>query len=161
MEMKIVPSQIIFAMINFLVLFLILKHFLFEKVMEFMNNRRSKIEDDIKTAKQDREEAFRLKGENEKLAIESAKEGKRIVEQYKEKAEKVYEDIVNNANAEAKMIMKRAEVDIQREKEKAQQEVKEQVVDLSIILSEKVLEKAIDENEHRRLIDDFIAKVGI
>ncbi len=159
--MKIVPSQIIFAMINFLVLFLILKHFLFEKVMEFMNNRRSKIEDDIKTAKQDREEAFRLKGENEKLAIESAKEGKRIVEQYKEKAEKVYEDIVNNANAEAKMIMKRAEVDIQREKEKAQQEVKEQVVDLSIILSEKVLEKAIDENEHRRLIDDFIAKVGI
>ncbi|WP_242971984.1 F0F1 ATP synthase subunit B [Haloimpatiens massiliensis] len=161
MEMTIEPSKIIFAMINFLVLFLILKHFLFQSVSEFMKNRRDKIENDIYSAKKDKEDAFRLKEENQKLLINSAKEGKELVEEYKEKAEKVYDEILNNANAEAKRIMKRAEVDIQREKEKAQQEVKEQVIDLSIVLSEKVLEKAIDEKEHRRLIEDFIAKVGI
>ncbi len=159
--MTIEPSKIIFAMINFLVLFLILKHFLFQSVSEFMKNRRDKIENDIYSAKKDKEDAFRLKEENQKLLINSAKEGKELVEEYKEKAEKVYDEILNNANAEAKRIMKRAEVDIQREKEKAQQEVKEQVIDLSIVLSEKVLEKAIDEKEHRRLIEDFIAKVGI
>lgn len=159
--MTIEPSKIIFAMINFLVLFLILKHFLFQSVTEFMKNRRDKIENDIYSAKKDKEDAFRLKEENQKLLINSAQEGKEIVGKYKEKAEKVYEEILNNANTEAKRIIKRAEVDIQREKEKAQQEVKEQVIDLSIVLSEKVLEKAIDEKEHRKIIEDFIAKVGI
>ncbi|WP_051931920.1 F0F1 ATP synthase subunit B [Clostridium sp. KNHs214] len=161
MEMTIEPSKIIFAMINFLVLFLILKHFLFQSVTEFMKNRRDKIENDIYSAKKDKEDAFRLKEENQKLLINSAQEGKEIVGKYKEKAEKVYDEILNNANTEAKRIIKRAEVDIQREKEKAQQEVKEQVIDLSIVLSEKVLEKAIDEKEHRKIIEDFIAKVGI
>ncbi len=159
--MTIEPSKIIFAMINFLVLFLILKHFLFQSVTEFMKNRRDKIENDIYSAKKDKEDAFRLKEENQKLLINSAQEGKEIVGKYKEKAEKVYDEILNNANTEAKRIIKRAEVDIQREKEKAQQEVKEQVIDLSIVLSEKVLEKAIDEKEHRKIIEDFIAKVGI
>lgn len=159
--MTIEPSKIIFAMINFLILFLILKHFLFQSVTEFMKNRRDKIENDIYSAKKDKEDAFRLKEENQKLLINSAQEGKEIVGKYKEKAEKVYDEILNNANTEAKRIIKRAEVDIQREKEKAQQEVKEQVIDLSIVLSEKVLQKAIDEKEHRKIIEDFIAKVGI
>lgn len=161
MEMTIEPSKIIFAMLNFLALFLILKHFLFSSVTEFMKKRRDKIENDIESAKKDKEEAARLKVENEKLMINSTKEGKEIVEQYKKKAEKVYDEIVDNANEEAKMVKKRADLDIQREKEKAQQEVKEQAIELSIMLSEKVLEKSIDEKEHRRLIDEFIAKVGI
>ena len=56
--------------------------------------------------------------------------------------------------------MERSRVEIEREKEKAASEIQKQVIDLSLILSEKALEKLIDEKEHRKLIEDFIVKVG-
>lgn len=57
--------------------------------------------------------------------------------------------------------MDRARKEAEREKEKAAEEIKSQAVELAILLSQKALEKTIDENEHRRLINDFISKVGI
>ena len=56
--------------------------------------------------------------------------------------------------------MERTRKEMVREKEKAESEIKKQVIDLSLILSEKALEQLIDEKQHRRLIEDFIFKVG-
>ncbi|WP_373897947.1 F0F1 ATP synthase subunit B [Haloimpatiens sp. FM7315] len=161
MENNFAPSQIIFAMINFLVLFLILRKKLFNPVSNFMKNRSEKIRNNIESAKVDKEEASKYKEESARELLKARVEGKNIVETYKKKAEKVYDEIVDHANEEAKSIKGRADIEIKREKDKAKQEVKEQAIDLSIILSEKVLERAIDEKEHRRLIDEFITKVGI
>ena len=52
-------------------------------------------------------------------------------------------------------------IEIQREEEKVKYELKQQVVDISVMLSEKALGESIDESKHRELINDFIEKVGI
>ncbi|MFD3158252.1 F0F1 ATP synthase subunit B [Haloimpatiens sp. FM7330] len=161
MENGITLSQVIAAIINFVILFLVLKSKFFKPVLKTINDRKEKIQSNIAKALQSKKEAEKLKDENKKLLIESKKQGKVIVEDYKVKAEKIYDEIVKEANKEADLIRKRAELDVTREKEKAQHEIKEQVIDLSMVLSEKVLENHIDEEEHRRLINDFIAKVGI
>ena len=54
-----------------------------------------------------------------------------------------------------------ANIEIQREEEKVKYELKQQVVDISVMLSEKALGESIDESKHRELINDFIEKVGI
>ena len=153
-------GNIIAAMVNFLILLFIAKRYLFIPVNKILDTRKEELFSSFEQARIDKEEANRLKIENgEKLKL-AKKEGKEIVEIYKQKAEKIYGELIQDAKQEAILIIERSRLEIEREKEKAQSEIKKQVIDLSLILSEKALEQHIDEKEHRRLIEDFISKVG-
>lgn len=159
--MEINVSQIIATIINFLILYLILRHFLFKPVNDNIDKRQNEIITKINETEEDRRKAKELRIENENKLNSARQEGKNIVEDYKNKAEKVEADVLKEAHEEAETIIKRAKVEAEREKEKAADEIKNQVVDLAVLLSSKALEESIDEDQHRRLIKDFIAKVGI
>ena len=98
--------------------------------------------------------------ENERMLKNARDEGKLITERHKQKAEKIYDEIIDEANREAKVIIERARVEINREKEKAEDKLKREAIDLAIELSKKVIEKNIDEEKNRELIGKFINKVG-
>jgi len=159
--MQINIVDIIGTMINFFILFFILKHFLFNKVNNMLTLRNEGINNNINSAEDNKKKAELLRIENEEKLKNAKLEGKKIVEDFKVKADKVSDNIVNGANQEAGLIMERARVEAEREREKLKDEVKKQAVDLAILLSSKALEESIDEKQHRRLIEDFIAKVGI
>jgi len=125
-----------------------------------MDDRINGINTSIKNAKDNEEKAEISRKEKERLLHESKTKGREIVEEYKANAENISQQIINEAKKESIILMERSRVEIEREKEKAESEVKKQVIDLSLILSEKALEQHIDEKEHRRLIEDFIFKVG-
>lgn len=159
--MEINVSQIIATIINFLILYFILRHFLFNRVNDSINTRQNEIITTISKTEEDRKHAEELRIENEKKLSLAKQEGKNIVEDYKVKAEKVSTDILKEAHEEAETIVKRGKLEAEREKEKAADSIKNQVVDLAVLVSSKALEQSIDEDQHRRLIKDFIAKVGI
>jgi F-type H+-transporting ATPase subunit b len=138
-----------------------LRHFLFKPVNDTINNRQNQIVDNINKAEEDRKKAEELRIENQNQLSQAKQEGKNIVEEYKVKADKVSTDILQGARKEAETILERAKVEAEREKEKAADEIKNQVVDLAVVLSSKALEESVNEEQHRRLIKDFIAKVGI
>jgi F-type H+-transporting ATPase subunit b len=151
----------IMAIINFLIFLYIYKRFFHEKVNKVISERNLKVQNDIKSAKEDKIESEKILIENKKLLVNSKQESKLIMDEYKTKAQKVYEEIIADAKVESKKIIERADLEIEREKLKLEEEIKNKSIDLAITLSTKVLEKSIDEEEHRRLIDDFISKVGI
>jgi F-type H+-transporting ATPase subunit b len=159
--MEINVSQIIATIINFLILYFILRHFLFKPVNDNIDKRQNEIITKISKTEEDRKKAQEIRIENENKLSLAKQEGKNIVEDYKVKAEKVSSDILKGAHEEAETIVKRAKVEAEREKEKAADEIKGQVVDLAVLVSSRALEESIDEEQHRRLINDFIAKVGI
>lgn len=159
--MEINLSRILATIINFGILYLILKHYLFKPVNNAIDSRQNEIIDKINKTEEDRIKAEELRKENEEKLRLAKQEGKTIVEDYKVKADKVSSDILQEARQEAEAIIERAKVEAEREKEKAADEVKNQVVDLAVLLSSKALEKSVNEEQHRRLIKDFIAKVGI
>lgn len=159
--MEIHWSQIIATIINFAILYFVLRHFLFKPVNDTINNRQNQIVDNINKAEEDRKKAEELRIENQNQLSQAKQEGKNIVEEYKVKADKVSTDILQGARKEAETILERAKVEAEREKEKAADEIKNQVVDLAVVLSSKALEESVNEEQHRRLIKDFIAKVGI
>ena len=74
---------------------------------------------------------------------------------------KLYEEIIDNAKTDAVSLKERTMLEIEREKEKAEFEIRKQAVDLAVELSVKALDQKIDEDTHRKLIGDFIAKVGM
>lgn len=154
-------SRIIATIINFGILYFILRRFLFKPVNNAIDTRQNEIIDKINKTEEDRKKAEALRIENQNRLSEAKQEGKNIVEDYKVKAEKVSSDILTEARTEAETIINRAKVEAEREKEKAADEIKNQVVDLAVLLSSKALEESVREEQHRRLIKDFIAKVGI
>ena len=157
-EIGIKISTLIYTIINFAILLLILKHFFWDKLKGIIESRQSEVEDML--AKAD-EKSIMYLVQNERILKDAKKEGKKITEAQKKKAEKIYDEILDDAKKEADSLVERAKVEIGREKEKAEYEVKKQAVDLAVELSIKALDTQIDEDLHRKLISDFIAKVGM
>jgi ATP synthase F0, B subunit len=160
MLMEINPSTLIATIINFIILFAVLKYFFFEKVQAIIEERENLINEKLDYADEEAEKARMMAIENERMLKNAREEGKLITERHKQKAEKVYEEIVNEANQEAKIIIERAKVEINREKEKVEDNLKREAIELAIELSKKVIEKNIDEEKNRELIGEFITKVG-
>lgn len=151
---------IVYTLINFGILYFVLRHFLFEPVNNVISSREDEIKESFKKIQEDKKQTDIFKSESEKKIKESKIEGKKIVEEYKLNAEKIYDEIINEANSESSKIIQRSKKEIEREKEKVEYEIKSKTINLAIALSSKVLEESIDEKKHRELIDDFISKVG-
>ena len=128
------------TIINFIILVAILKHFFFNKVKDLLKKRQEDITAQIR---------------------EADEEGKKITEEQKRKADKLYEEIIDNAQKDANSVIEKAKAEMVKERDKAEQELKQQTVQLALMMSSKILNEVIDEEKHRQLIDEFISKVGI
>lgn len=159
--MEINITTVIITIINFGILYLVLRHYFFKPVNDTITKRQNEIATKIQNANENEEKAKQLFNQHEELLKGSKSEGKKIVEDYKNKAEKVSADVLKEAHEEAQTIISRAKVEAEREKAKAADEIKNQVIDLAVLISSKALEQSIDEEQHKKLIEDFIVKVGI
>lgn len=161
MDIDINISTLIFTLINFAILVLILKHFFWDKIRSVIEDRQNDIDEKLLKADEDSEKARMYLLKNEEILKQAREEGKKITEMQKQKGDKIYDEIVQNAKNESASLIERANLEIEREKEKAEYEVKKQAVELAVELSVKALDEQIDEETHRKLISDFIAKVGM
>ena len=154
-------SRVVITLINFCILYFVLRHFLFKPVTETVEAREDEIKTRISKSEEDQKKAELLRLENEKELLNAKTTGKTIVEEYKVKAQALSDEIMGKASKDAQGLVEKGKAEVLREKEKVSYELKEQVVDLAVMLSSKVLDDNIDEAQHRKLIQDFIAKVGI
>ena len=151
---------ILATLINFLILLFGLKYFFFDKVKMIIESRENEIIDKLDSVDEELGKARILAIKNERELQKAREEGKAITERYKKKAEKVYDEIVSEAKSEANLIIERANTEIEREKEKAAYTVRKEAVDLALEISKKIIEKNIDEERNRQLINEFISEVG-
>lgn len=143
-----------------IILFVVLRHFLFKPVSKFLNDRREKIQNDLTEAKSEREEAADLKRQYE-MKIEAAKkEAQEILESARVRGEEMKEEIIAKAKKEAENIMERTNKEIERQRQKAIDDLKTEVVTIAMMAASKVIDKNLDENAHREMITKFINEVG-
>ena len=159
--MEINISTLILTLINFVILVLLLKHFFWDKIRSVIEERQVEIDEKILQADEDFEKARMYLIKNQEILNQAREEGKKITERQKQKGDKIYEEIIQNAKNESASLIERANLEIEREKEKAEYKIKKQAVELAVELSVKALDETIDEETHRKLISDFIAKVGM
>ncbi len=150
----------VFQLINTLGLFLILKYLLFEPVTKFMRNRENEIKNQIQQAKDLESEALTFKAQYESKLSTAEEEGKEIVKKHIQRAENRAFEIVKSAEAEIESMKLNAHRELERERVKAVNELKDQISELTIMAASKVVEKELKENDHRSLINDFISEVG-
>ncbi len=150
----------IFAWCNLLILYLFLKKLLFKPLKNMIDSRQKEIDDMYSSAEEAKTSADEMKAEYEEKISHANEESEEILRSAVRRAQLKEEEILREAGAEAARTLERAEEQIELEKKRALNEVKDEVSAMAIGIASAVIERDVDEREHRELIDDFINNIG-
>lgn len=152
--------NLVLTMINLVVLFLILRKFLFNPVMDIMEKRKAMIADGIKNANDQQEKAAKLREQYEDALSEAKDESLEMIEQAKKDARVEYDRIVNEADAQAGKMLKTARQTIELEREQTLREMKSQVAGLAMDTVRKIMIEQSDTSDSQTAYDQFLKEAG-
>lgn len=152
--------NIIVTICNTLITFLIVKKFLFGPVRKMLATRSEEVQAMYDQAETDRKEAAAMKKDYTESMANAKQEAAEITQSATRRATARSEEILAEATRQAVDLKKKAEQSIEQERKKAMNEIKDEIAGLSVMIASKVVEKDINADDHKRLIEDFIDKVG-
>ncbi len=155
-----VPWTFIVQIINLFIQVYLIKRFLFKPINEILDKRRNLADKEIREAREAKDEADSLKVQYQDSLTNAHAEAAQIVSDAQKEAQNKADNLVREAQQEAASIKAKAAADIEQEKKKAMNEAKDEIGSLAMDIAGKVVEKEINEADHKKLIDDFITKVG-
>lgn len=153
-------STIIFTLINTLIIFLLYRFLLHNKVMAMLDKRREMINAEMQAAEDAKKSAEETKAEYTERLAKSKQEADEIVAAAVKKAGEREAEIIAGAEESAQHIKERAEESIQQEKRRALNDVKDQISEVVVLAASKVCEKEISEKDNDELISSFLVNVG-
>ena len=146
---------LVWTIINLIVLFLLLRHFLINPVSNIMEQRRKLIADGLQNAQDTQDEANRLKAEYEGALSGAKKESAEIVDKARIDARAEYDRIVGEAGAKAGNIIENAKENVRIEREQTMKELQSQIAGLAIASAEKIVG-----DKEQNIYDQFLGEVG-
>ncbi len=155
-----INRDLIFQIINTIILFFALRHFLFKPVKNIMDERQNLIVSEIDEAKNKNETADKLIKEYQEKLENLEDEGRAIIKEASIKANNRADEIIEEANKEAESIVLRAQKEIERQKVKAVNELKEDIVNLTILAASKVLDENMNDDKNKVLVNQFLDDLG-
>ncbi len=158
--MDINPSTVIFAIINFCILVVGLKVFLYKPVCKMLDSRKEEVANNLNSAEEAKLEAQKLKDEYAAQLQNARSEAQDIINQAAKIGEQTKADIVSEAREEAARLTAKAQADIAREKTEALNEIRNEIADLAVLAAAKVVGKTIDVADHQNMVNDFVKEVG-
>ena len=156
----IIPWTFIAQILNLFIQVYLIKRFLFKPINEVLEKRRELADQEIREAREAKEEADGLKVQYEEGLANARAEAAQIVQSAQKEAQIKADETVKQAQEQAVGIRKKAEADIAQEKKKAINEMKDEIGELAMDIAGKVVEKEINEEDHKKLIEEFIRNVG-
>ena len=125
-----------------------------------LEQRDNLIKDSIENAEKARQELDKLNVESEAIISKARSEAQSILSEGKAAADKIKEDTITKAKDEASKIREDAQHQIQVEKDKAISDIRKEVVDISISVAEKLINKNISEQDNNTLIEESLKKIN-
>ena len=156
----IVPWTFIAQICNLFLQVYLIKRFLFKPINEVLAKRKAMADAQLRDAAKAKDEAQAMKDEYEKSMAEAKNKASEILTSAQRNASLQSEEILKQANAQAVAIKEKAASDIAQEKRKAVNEIKDEIGGMAVDIAGKVIQREISEEDHKKLIDDFIANVG-
>lgn len=156
----IVPWTFIAQIANLFIQAYLIKRFLFKPINEILEKRKAMADAQIEDAKKDRTEAAAMKAEYEKDMAEARSKASDILTNAQKTAAAQSEEILQEAAVQAAAMKEKAANDIEQEKRKAVTQIRDEIGGIAMDIAGKVIEREINEEDHRKLIDEFIANVG-
>lgn len=152
--------QIVVSLCNLVILFLIVKKFLYKPVCNMLKTREELLEKQKEEALKNLEDSERTKEELESQLKGANDRANEILAEATEQAQRRRDKIAEEAKQEAEAIVRQAKTEAELEKKRAEDEIKTQIVEVSFALGEKIIEREIKTEDHHVLIDNFISQIG-
>ena len=148
--------HIVAAILNLLILTVIVKKFLFERVQKVLAERKSQVDTLYTDAETAKTAAEAERAEYEEKLGQAQAEADELLRAAAQRADRMSDEILAAASEKASEKMRRADADIAQEKKKAINEIKNEISGMSVDIAEKVVGREIKEEDHKKLIDSFI-----
>lgn len=152
--------NLVFTIINLLILYVIVHKFLLKPVRKVLAARQAEIDKQYADAKMAQDEAEALKKQYEETLSGVAEEKEALLDEARNKAGEEYNQVIADAKAEAEQIKADAKKVAKIEQDKYMQQAKEQVADLVVAATAKIVASKQNEEADRELYNQFIAKTG-
>lgn len=153
------PGLIIWTIVIFVLLLLILKKVAWGPLIKALHSRENTIKTALENADKINKEAAELMEKNKKEMAEASAKSLALINEAKETAQKVREDIIAKAGEESHKLIDEAKEQITRQKEAALQELKGEISNIAIKAAEKILNENLDETRQKKIVDDFLTKI--
>ena len=155
-----IDLNLVWTIINLVVLYLLLKHFLIGPVMKVMEQRRQMIEEGFKSAQTAQDDANRLKQEYETALSGAKQESVRIIDNARKSAKAEYGRIVGEAGEKAGSMIESAKETVRMEREKTMKELQSEIAGLAAAAAVKIVGRQTGEQADRELYEQFLKETA-
>ena len=152
--------QIIVSLCNLVIIFLILKKLLFKPVKKILAKRQQELSEQYNAADKAEHEAMNAKQQWENRIKNADSEADNIIKIATEKANSRSEKILSDAKADAEGIVSRAKTEAELERKKNEAGMKDEIIGVSEALTEKLLQRELNDSDHRNFINEFLDRLG-
>jgi F-type H+-transporting ATPase subunit b len=149
---------LIAQLVNFFLLLVLLRIFLYKPILEMLDRRAQRIREGVEAADQSKEHASQAESDVAKQIDEARQQSQALVAQAQEAANRIQEESRSQARQEAETLLERARNEIQLERDQAIAELRGEFADLTVSAAEKVIGQSLDRQSHQRLIDEALAE---
>ena len=154
------PISLLLQSINFLLLLLILKKFLYKPILKVLADRKKKIEEGLSYSDKTKSEFEKSEKKRDEILVRARSDGKTIIEEAKRAAKKREEELLEKAQREAQEIIAKGKREIEAMKEDLAKDLRREAVMIAEKIVEKVIKEALTENTQKALIDRKIKEIA-
>ena len=152
--------NILISLANLAILFFLLKRFLFKPVKAAIAAREEAVAKEYRDAEEAKAAAEETKRRWDERMLRAESEAGEILKNASAAAERKSDAILTEARASADGIVRQAKTEAEQEKKKAEAGIKQEIVDLSAVLTEKMLSREIRKEDHEALFEEFLEEIG-
>ena len=144
---------LIAQIVNFVILFVLLYLVAYKPVMRMLDERSRKVQESMEQTESIKEQASHAEEEAKKQIEVASKEGQEAIARAVRTGEEIRQQAQQEARQDAEVLITRARAEIQRERDDAIGELRGEFADLTILAAEKVIDRSLDREAHRQLIE--------
>jgi F-type H+-transporting ATPase subunit b len=149
------PLLVVFV-INFIVLFVLLRLFLYKPVLKMLDERAKRTAEAMEQAEATKKEYEQARVEVQKQIEKGRQESQAIIAQAMQVGERLKEESRQEATKQAQTIVDRTRSELEAERDKIVGDLRREFVDISISAAEKVIKETLDKEKHRKLIEETL-----
>src|SRR4051794_6755092 len=149
----------IWTLIAFFITYLLLRRLAFPRIQEALDRRQRAIDESIDAAERTRRESEELLAEYRERLKEARRQADEIVDRARKAGETIERETVEDAKHKREELLQAARRDIEIETQRAIQEIRKEVADLTVLATEKVTRKALDDDDQRQLVEEALAEL--
>jgi F-type H+-transporting ATPase subunit b len=149
----------IWTLVAFGLTLYVLKRLAFPRIAEALDKRQRAIEESIEAAERTKVEADKLLAEYRERLGEARTQAEEIVLRARKAAEATQSEALEKARIQREELMEQTRRDIESETRRAIAEIRSEVADLTVLATEKVTRKTLDEDDQRRLVEEALSEL--